>query len=110
MAFELFQSEKTGKYHFRLCARNGQCVLTSQGYASKSGAQNGIQSVIKNTADGDGQFERKASKNGKPYFSLKAKNSEIIGSSEMYSSKAAMEKGIRSVIKNAQEGKIKDLS
>ena len=110
MAFELFQSEKTGKYHIRLRARNGQIVLSGEAYNQKSGAQNGIQSIIKNTADGDGQFERLKSKNGDPYFVLKAKNGEVIGKSEMYSSNSAMNKGIASVIKNAQAGVIKDLT
>ena len=39
---------------------------------------------------------------------LKAANGEIIGKSEMYSSVAAMEKGIASVVKNAAEAEIVD--
>jgi hypothetical protein len=110
MAFEIFQSEKTSKFHFRLKAKNGQVILTSQAYAQKSGAENGIQSVIKNTSDGDKQFDRLESKNGSPYFVLKSPNGQVIGQSEMYSSASAMNKGIESVCKNAQEGKIKDLT
>ena len=68
MPFELFQSEKTGKYHIRLKATNGQIVLSGEACNQKSGAQNGIQSVIKNTTDGDSMFERKKSKNGSPYL------------------------------------------
>jgi hypothetical protein len=110
MAFEIFQGS-TGKYYFRLKATNGQIILASEAYEAKASAQNGIQSVINNTKDGDGQFERKESKNGDPYFVLKAKNGEIIGKSEMYSSKDAMENGIQSVMKNAQAGgDIKDLT
>lgn len=36
-------------------------------------------------------------------FNLKAGNGEIIGKSEMYSSKSACENGIQSVMKNAPE-------
>ena len=110
MPFEIFQSEKTGKYHLRLKARNGQIVLSGEGYSAKAGAKNGIKSIMNNTANGDEMFDRLTSKNGAPYFVLKAKNGEPIGRSEMYSNKSAMEKGIRSVIKNAQLGEVKDLT
>ena len=109
MAFEVFKSEKTEKFHIRLRAKNGQIVFSGQGYAQKSGAQNGINSIIKNTADGDGNFEVLTAKDNCPYFVLKAKNGEIIGKSQMYKSTSSMKKGMQSVIKNAQEGQIKDL-
>ena len=44
--FELKQSGD--KYHFVLKAGNGQVILSSQMYASKSSAMNGIESVKKN--------------------------------------------------------------
>ena len=37
--FELFQSENNQKYYFNLKAKNGQVILSSQGYADKSGAK-----------------------------------------------------------------------
>lgn len=42
-----FEKKKTasGKFTFRLCASNGQCVGTSQTYASESGCDNGMKSV-----------------------------------------------------------------
>ena len=46
--FELFQSENNQKYYFNLKAKNGQVILSSQGYADKSGAKNGIESVKTN--------------------------------------------------------------
>ena len=110
MAFEIYTSEKTGKYYFRLKATNGQVILQSEDYASKASAENGIRSVIENTKDGDGRFDRREASNGDVYFVLKAGNSQIIGQSEMYKSTASMENGIQSVIKNAQEGSIKDLT
>lgn len=104
--FELFQSEKNQQYYFNLKAKNGQVILSSQGYADASGAKNGIESVRKNALNNTG-FERKTSKNGQFYFNLKASNGQVIGSSEMYTSEAGMENGIASVRKNAPEAEIK---
>jgi uncharacterized protein YegP (UPF0339 family) len=105
----VIEKAKDGQYYFNLKASNGQVILTSEIYKAKTSAQNGIESIQKNAAD-DGNYERKEAKNGKPYFVLKAKNSKIIGQSQMYSSVAAMETGIESVKNNAPKGTIKDLS
>ena len=45
-----------------------------------------------------------------PFFVLKAANGKIIGQSEMYSSAAAMEKGIASVKANAPTASVVDLT
>ena len=50
--FELYQ-DKGGDYRFRLKAGNGEIIATSQGYASKSGALNGIDSVRRNAGDAE---------------------------------------------------------
>lgn len=39
---------KTGKFRFNLKSTNGQVIGSSQNYASKSGMENGIKSVITN--------------------------------------------------------------
>ena len=109
MAFELFQSEKTSKYYFRLKAKNGQIILASEAYEQKAGAQNGIASVKENSQQ-DERFERRKAKNGEDYFVLKAGNGQIIGKSEMYKSSSSMENGIRSVKENAKSGDYKDLT
>lgn len=100
---------KDGEFQFNLKAGNGQVILTSEGYANKSGCVNGVESVRKNSQD-DSKFERKTAKNGKPYFNLKATNGQIIGSSEMYESEASRENGIESVKKNAPTAEISDIS
>jgi uncharacterized protein YegP (UPF0339 family) len=38
---------------FRLKAGNGETIATSEGYASKSGAKNGIESVKKHAGDAE---------------------------------------------------------
>jgi uncharacterized protein YegP (UPF0339 family) len=78
-------------------------------YKAKNSAQNGIESVRKNSKD-DNRFERKSSSKGAPYFVLKAANGEVIGKSEMYSSKSSMENGIKSVKINAATAREDDLT
>ena len=45
--FELW-TDKGGDWRFNLKASNGQVIATSQGYASKASAINGIDSVKSN--------------------------------------------------------------
>ncbi|MGB5384298.1 MAG: YegP family protein, partial [Lutimonas sp.] len=97
------------EFRFRLKAGNGQTILTSEGYAAKSGCTNGIESVKKNAAD-DAKYVRLQAKDGSPYFNLKAGNNQIIGASEMYTSESAMENGISSVKTNAPQASVEDLS
>ncbi|MDN5512348.1 YegP family protein [Acinetobacter sp.] len=97
-----------GQYRFVLKAGNGEVILTSELYKSKASAQNGIESVQKNSAE-DSRYERLEAKNGKPYFNLKAANYQIIGTSQFYSSEQSREKGIESVKNNGSSATIKDL-
>lgn len=106
--FELFQSETTSKYHFRMKAGNGEVILQSQAYKDKSGAQNGIESVKKNATTED-NFEIREAANGKGYFVLKAGNGQIIGQSQQYKTTSGVKNGIKSIIKNAT-GDVKDLT
>ncbi|MDH3497999.1 MAG: YegP family protein [Gemmatimonadota bacterium] len=96
-----------GKFMFNLKAGNGQIILTSESYASKSGAMGGIESVRTN-AGMDERYDRRTSTSGKPYFVLLAANKEPIGRSEMYSSASAMENGIKSVKENAPTAKVEE--
>ena len=48
--FECY-TDKAGEYRFRLKASNGNTILSSEGYKSKSGCTNGIASVQKNCLD-----------------------------------------------------------
>jgi uncharacterized protein len=50
--FELW-IDKGGDYRFNLKAANGQVIATSQGYSSKAGAINGIESVKTNAPDAE---------------------------------------------------------
>lgn len=50
--FELYQ-DKAGEYRFRLKARNGEVIATSEGYVTKANCENGIASVKKNAPDAE---------------------------------------------------------
>jgi uncharacterized protein YegP (UPF0339 family) len=104
--FEL-KKASDGQFLFNLHASNAQVILTSELYKAKSGAQNGIESVQKNSPN-DSQYERKTSTDGKHYFVLKAKNHEVIGTSQRYSSASAMEDGIASVKSNGSTTDVRD--
>jgi uncharacterized protein YegP (UPF0339 family) len=85
---------RDGKIYFNLKAPNYKIVLRcSEGYNSKSDAHAGIDSVQKHCSEGE-NYVRKVAKNDEPFFVLRAKNNEIIGVSETYSSARERDKGI----------------
>lgn len=107
--FEIYQSESTEKFHYRLKAANGEIILSGQGYASKEGAKNGVESVKKNVGR-EGAFHPKEAKDGRHYFTLVASNGEVIGQSQMYKSDSGPKNGIASVQKNSPDAEVKDLT
>lgn len=94
--FDMHKSEADGQYYFTLKSANHQVVLTSEGYESKSGAENGIESVKNNGVFAE-QFQILEAESGEFYFVLKALNHEVIGVSEMYVSKSNAERGAETV-------------
>jgi len=95
----VLKKARGGSFRFNLHAGNGQVILTSESYKTKKAAENGIASVGKNCGN-DKCYDRKVAKNGQPYFNLRSGNNQVIGTSQRYSSSAAMEKGIASVKTN----------
>ena len=105
---------------FDLKATNGQVIATSEVYTTEAACRNGIESVMKNApaANVEDQtvenfetvthpkFEMYEDKAGEFRFRLKARNGEIIATSEGYKTKANCENGIESVKKNAPEAEI----
>mgnify|MGYP002631257323 CR=1 FL=1 len=106
--FELYK-DKAGEFRFRLKAGNGEIILASEGYKQRASAENGIASVQKNAAS-DARFERKETKTGKHMFNLKATNGQVIGTSESYESTSGRDNGIASVMKNATDARVVDLT
>jgi len=97
------------KYYINLIAANNEKILTSKCYNKKAGALDGIESIVKNSPI-DERYDRKVAANGQPYFVLKAANHEVMGTSERYSSKQAMEDGIAVVKRIGPTAGTKDLS
>lgn len=105
---------------FDLKATNGQVILTSEVYTTKAACRNGVESIMKNapvanvedqTVEGfetvtHPKFEMYQDKAGEFRFRLKARNGEIIGVSEGYTTKANCVNGVESVKKNAAEAEI----
>ncbi|MDY0418906.1 YegP family protein [Enterobacter sp. 170198] len=104
--FELSKSSD-GQFRFVLKAGNGETILTSELYTSKSAAENGIASVRTNSPL-DERYEKKTASNGKFHFNLKAGNHQVIGSSQLYATEQSRDKGIASVKTNGSVQTVKD--
>ncbi len=115
-----FVIRQTGTgYKFDLKATNGEVIATSEVYSTEAACIKGTESVAKCAADANfadltageqevthPKFELYQDKGGQFRFRLKARNGEIIATSEAYTTKAACENGIASVRKNAPEAPI----
>lgn len=109
-------------FKFDLKATNGEVIATSEVYESLASARNGVQSVMNNapvanvedqTVEGwekqkHPKFEMYTDKAGEFRFRLKAKNGEVIATSEGYKTKTSCENGIASVKKNAEDAKVEE--
>jgi len=105
---------------FDLKATNGQVILSSEVYSSKASCLKGVRSVMANGAvakledqsvedyqvQTNPKFEVYVDKAGEYRFRLKARNGQVIGTSEGYTTKAACLNGVESVTKNAPAAEI----
>ncbi|MFX1708812.1 YegP family protein [Chitinophaga sp. CC14] len=96
----IIKTAKDGQNYFVLKAGNGEAILSSEMYTTKAACNNGIESV-KTNAPNDSRYEKLTAKNGQFYFTLKAGNSQVIGTSEMYTTSSSRDGGIESVKSNA---------
>ena len=113
------KTTKTG-IKFDLKATNGQVIATSEVYAGKPACLNGVASVKTNAAVANlenqtvegfatekcPKFEVYTDKAGEFRFRLKAKNGQIIATSEGYTTLVNCLNGVESVKKNAPEAEI----
>lgn len=108
--FETFKGAAS-KTYFRLRAANGQIVLDSQGYSSKSSATKGITSVETNGIDAT-NYHVVAGEDGQHTFQLVAGNGQVIARGEMYSSKSNALRGaarVREILRDLTgEGEVTD--
>jgi len=106
--FEIYK-DKAGEFRFRLKASNGEIVLSSEGYKAKTGASNGVASVQKNCTD-EKCFTKNTTASGKFRFNIRAKNNQVIGTSQSYDSEAARDNGIQAIARAAAGAKVADLT
>lgn len=106
--FQIFIG-RDNQFYCRLYAKNGEIILGSEGYVSKSGCQNGISSVKEN-APKDERYVRKTATDGQFYFVLTAPNNEVIGKSEMYTTERRRNDGIEALKKTAPDAPIEDIN
>jgi uncharacterized protein YegP (UPF0339 family) len=92
--FQYF-TDKAGRHRFRLKVKNGPPLLTGEGCITKTGARQAVTSV-RIHAPVDAHYERKQTKAGW-CFHLRNDKNQVLGTSEMYSSDKARERGIDSV-------------
>ena len=86
----------SGTYHFNLFAQNGQVVLSSEAYASEAAAWNGAFAVQDASLVAT-NFAIKTATDGRFYFTLTADNGQIVGMSQMYTTKESAQTGITAV-------------
>lgn len=85
-----------GTYHFNLVAQNGEVVLSSQAYSSEAAAYNGAFAV-QDAAQVATNFAIKTSSDARFYFTLTADNGQVVGVSQMYTTKESAQAGVASV-------------
>jgi uncharacterized protein YegP (UPF0339 family) len=93
---QVFESE-SGAFRFNVYAQNGQVVLTSESYTTEAAALNGAFAVVE-VGTSASKYEVRTSAGGSYYFVVKGANGEIVGTSQMYSSKAAADRGVTDMI------------
>ncbi len=105
---------------FDLLAGNGQVIATSEVYTTLAACKNGIDSVITcaavagvedQTVEGfeslkHPKFEIYKDNAGEFRFRLKARNGQVIATSEGYKAMASCKNGVESVIKNSEGAEI----
>jgi uncharacterized protein YegP (UPF0339 family) len=121
--FEVF-TDIAGEYRFRLIAPNNKIIGVSEGYTTKEGCMQGVNSVIKNVSKAEtvNLLQTKSKKTQKAVFEtfkdvaehyrfrLRAPNYEIILASQAYISMAGANNGVESVRRNGPKAKILDIT
>ncbi|MDB4958609.1 MAG: hypothetical protein JWO36_6178 [Myxococcales bacterium] len=85
-----------GKLHYNVFAANGQIVLSSETYTTEAAAWNGAFAA-QDVVAGAGTFTIKTATDGSFYFTATSTNGQVVGMSQMYTTKAGAQAGIVSV-------------
>ena len=88
--------ESQAGFRFNLHAQNGEVVLSSESYTTKAAAWNGAF-AIQDAAAREGAFQLKTSTDNRTYFVLTAENGQVVGVSQLYTTRDAAMAGVSSV-------------
>ena len=101
--YEIFP--EAGLFKFRLKASNGEILVVSQGYTTAKGVTPGIETFVRNVAEG--RFEIKTDKSGYSHFVLyNAAGNRLVATGEFYESVKRAESAVESVKKFVGTDKI----
>ena len=92
---ELFEDSQ-GEFRFNIVASNHEVVLSSEGYDARVGAASGVLAVLEYGSDLS-SFAIHPALGGGFYFNLMANNGEVVGTSEIYSTKGNAKAGAGAV-------------
>src|SRR5690625_1934026 len=100
--------KKSGdKFMFNLKAANGEVILTSQRYASRASAENGMSSVQRNSP-ADDRYERLESRSEQTCITRQAEYATVTGTSQKYKTVSCRSNGIEWVKTNAPSDDIRE--
>ena len=85
----------TNQFRFNIFASNGQVVLSSESYTTEAAAWNGAFAV-QDAAVTAANFKVLTAADGRFYFTLTAENGQVVGISQMYTTQASAQAGIKS--------------
>ena len=106
MEVVLRKSEAAEPFTFRFLDGD-KVIVKSENYKAKKSAQNGIESVRKNSQV-EGRYELKESKNGKFFFNLKASNGQVVGTSTLFATEDERDAAIALLKSDAPDATLTD--
>lgn len=86
-----------GQFRFHVESGNGRILMTSEGYTSRTGALNGVLSVLDNGVD-PAMYTINQTASGRHNLHLRAANHETIATTQVYSTKASAKRAITSCV------------
>ncbi len=90
--FQVFRGLDS-KYYFHLRAANGEIILQSQGYTTRTSANNAVTSV-QNIGGDAARYQVRPAADGRYYFVLRATNGRTMAWGETYAVKAGAETAV----------------
>ena len=101
-----FALHKSGPHSFfELVTAKNETLLHSELHRWRGAAEDGVRAVQAIASD-DASYQRREAEGKRHYFVLIAQSGEVLGTSAMYGSAAAMEKAIDAVKRGAPNAEI----